>query len=75
LKHPDRYDIDRICDLDLVTERRGNPHTLHCTKNQASAQPGMHRASGLGQATATAGQGAVRWPQPQGFEVSFCLDA
>lgn len=24
------------CDLDLVTERRGNPHTLRCTKNQAS---------------------------------------
>jgi hypothetical protein len=24
------------CDLDLVTERRGSPHTLRCTKNQAS---------------------------------------
>jgi len=24
------------CDLDLATERRGSPHTLICTKNQAS---------------------------------------
>ena len=24
------------CDLDLATERRGSPHTLVCTKNQAS---------------------------------------
>ncbi|WP_175534733.1 2OG-Fe(II) oxygenase [Thiocapsa roseopersicina] len=24
------------CDLDLVIERRGSPHTLRCTKNQAS---------------------------------------
>ncbi len=24
------------CDLDLTTERRGSPHTLVCTKNQAS---------------------------------------
>jgi hypothetical protein len=24
------------CDLDLSTERRGSPHTLVCTKNQAS---------------------------------------
>ena len=26
------------CDLDCVTERRGSPHTLRCTKNQASYQ-------------------------------------
>jgi hypothetical protein len=24
------------CDLDLVTEQRGRPYTLRCTKNQAS---------------------------------------
>jgi hypothetical protein len=24
------------CDLDLTTEKRGSPHTLICTKNQAS---------------------------------------
>ena len=25
-----------MCDLDLTTERRGSPHTLVATKNQAS---------------------------------------
>jgi hypothetical protein len=25
-----------VCDLDLATERRGSPHTLVATKNQAS---------------------------------------
>jgi hypothetical protein len=24
------------CDLDLVTQRRGSPYSLVCTKNQAS---------------------------------------
>jgi len=28
----------QICDLDCATERRGSPHTLICTKNQASYQ-------------------------------------
>lgn len=27
-----------VCDLDLETVRKGNPHTLVCTKNQASYQ-------------------------------------
>ena len=27
-----------VCDLDLTTERRGSPHTLVATKNQASYQ-------------------------------------
>jgi hypothetical protein len=27
---------DNRCDLDLRTERRGSPHGLVCTKNQAS---------------------------------------
>jgi hypothetical protein len=26
------------CDLDFVTEKRGRPYTLRCTKNQASYQ-------------------------------------
>jgi hypothetical protein len=25
-----------LCDVDMVTERRGSPHSLICTKNQAS---------------------------------------
>jgi hypothetical protein len=34
--HVEQSVRDAVCDLDLETERRGSPHTLVATKNQAS---------------------------------------
>jgi hypothetical protein len=34
--HVERNVLNAACDLDLTTERRGSPHTLVATKNQAS---------------------------------------
>lgn len=35
-RHVERSIVDNCCDLDRETVRRGSPHSLVCTKNQAS---------------------------------------
>ena len=45
-----------VCDLDLATERRGSPHTLVATKNQASYERrARQRRQDLGNVAALAG--------------------
>jgi hypothetical protein len=52
------------CDLDLVTDRRGRPYSLVCTKNQASydrrAHQRQHDLVHLAQLEAPAGGGRPR---------------